>query len=503
MVTISSRSRRLIRYRDSTNLLLDISPTTRNWILGCFLLSYVVYLIHVGIGYLPEWVDHDMIYLFQAYSRDDWNQFQLDYKQRFGRDTPASLESWHRYAKYQQCSETEFYDSLDRDMETFRRQINATGGNLLDYSQVVPSGLAQTNNYMAFQLQQHQLTVIMSRNIHNNQQQQDEIEQNFRWLLRPLVGHSPPISAIFFFDLHDHPTEKSTQDSMPIFTVCRMSYFTDDQPVPSEQQLEALLSDAAVDGTNNGVFLRHSSNAKLPSSKTLANRIVDHAFHPDFPDSYNTRALMMPFHFALEGNDIEPGPAFSKRKDAIVWRGSTTGYDWGASPRFQLVQQYGGTQPYQASSESTTTIDFAFTNVCQNSSTDTLPPETRFAARMGDEETQQNKYIMDVDGNAFTSRFPRLLKSGSVIFKSTRFREWYSERLKPYVDYIPVNYNLTDLLEKIAWVEAHPKAAEQIMQHGRFTSEKYLSKTEMKCYVYRLMLEYHTLFQPQQSASSS
>jgi Glycosyl transferase family 90 len=96
---------------------------------------------------------------------------------------------------------------------------------------------------------------------------------------------------------------------------------------------------------------------------------------------------------------------------------------------------------------------------------------------------------------AFTQRFPRLLQSGSLLFKSTRFREWYTERLKPYVHYIPVNYNLTDLEEKITWAYQHPKAAEQIMKNGNFLSKQFFTRKEINCYVYRLILEYHELFE--------
>ena len=99
---------------------------------------------------------------------------------------------------------------------------------------------------------------------------------------------------------------------------------------------------------------------------------------------------------------------------------------------------------------------------------------------------------------AFTSRFPRMLQSGSLIFKSTRYREWYSERLLPFVDYIPINYNLSDLPAKIAWVHQHPQIAKEIMTHGKYMSKQYLSQREMQCYTYRLMLEYHTLFEEQQ-----
>jgi hypothetical protein len=81
-----------------------------------------------------------------------------------------------------------------------------------------------------------------------------------------------------------------------------------------------------------------------------------------------------------------------------------------------------------------------------------------------------------------------------LLFKSTRFREWYTERLKPYVHYIPVDYNLKDLEDKIAWAHQNPTLAERIVRNGDALSRQFFTPQEMKCYLYRLVLEYHELF---------
>jgi Glycosyl transferase family 90 len=106
----------------------------------------------------------------------------------------------------------------------------------------------------------------------------------------------------------------------------------------------------------------------------------------------------------------------------------------------------------------------------------------------------------------FSSRFPNLLRSGSLVFKSTRYREWFHGRLLPYVDYIPVNYDLTDLVEKVEWVHHHNQQqhlAERIVQHSRQRVEQLLRPAEMQCYMYRLLLEYQTLFEEPPAGPSS
>lgn len=106
--------------------------------------------------------------------------------------------------------------------------------------------------------------------------------------------------------------------------------------------------------------------------------------------------------------------------------------------------------------------------------------------------------LCDVPPNhceAFTERFPKLLRSGSLVFKSTKYREWFSERLQPWVDYIPVNYSLSDLADKIQWAHSHPDLAEAIANHGRSVVERHIRPEDQQCYTYRLMLEYHSLFE--------
>ena len=110
-------------------------------------------------------------------------------------------------------------------------------------------------------------------------------------------------------------------------------------------------------------------------------------------------------------------------------------------------------------------------------------------------QMQKNKYIMDVDGNSFTERFPNLLQSGSLVFKSTRYKEWYTERLVPYEDYIPVNYDQSDLVEKVAWAYRHPDLMNNITKHALKTIQEQVRTEDMRCYVYRLMIEYQTLFE--------
>ena len=138
-------------------------------------------------------------------------------------------------------------------------------------------------------------------------------------------------------------------------------------------------------------------------------------------------------------------------------------------------------------------------------------------------DMQEYKYVMDVDGagtftvwefisfasfakfgtslttvyawTGFTSRFPGHLRSGTLVFKSTKYSEWFYERVRPWVDYVPVNYDLSDLVSKVEWAHFHPEKAESMAKHAREMSYRHIRYEDKLCYMYRLILEYDSLFE--------
>ncbi|KAG8724176.1 F-actin-capping protein subunit alpha [Ceratobasidium sp. 395] len=112
-------------------------------------------------------------------------------------------------------------------------------------------------------------------------------------------------------------------------------------------------------------------------------------------------------------------------------------------------------------------------------------------------EGLDSKYLLDVDGNGWSSRFQRLLASGAVIFKMTIFPEWNSDWLIPYYHYIPIQTDYLDLYDSIAFFAGTPgglagqdKLAERIGTHGHEFVNNHWRWEDMQVYVYRLLLEY-------------
>lgn len=83
------------------------------------------------------------------------------------------------------------------------------------------------------------------------------------------------------------------------------------------------------------------------------------------------------------------------------------------------------------------------------------------------------KYLMDVDGNAndWSGLFWKLY-SNSVVFKvCSHFEQWYYARIKPWVHYVPVMQDLSDLEEKFRWALDHDDECLRIARSGREFAE--------------------------------
>ncbi|KAJ6527546.1 glycosyl transferase family 90-domain-containing protein [Mycena sp. CBHHK59/15] len=106
------------------------------------------------------------------------------------------------------------------------------------------------------------------------------------------------------------------------------------------------------------------------------------------------------------------------------------------------------------------------------------------------EEVYKYKYLLDVDGNTFSGRYLGLLRSGSLVFKSTAFEEYFNDWLRPYEHYIPVKPDLSDLVEKVEWAIAHDDEARLIQEVGTQFAQRVLTDAQNDCYFAAVLLEW-------------
>ncbi|KAJ7721120.1 glycosyl transferase family 90-domain-containing protein [Mycena metata] len=112
------------------------------------------------------------------------------------------------------------------------------------------------------------------------------------------------------------------------------------------------------------------------------------------------------------------------------------------------------------------------------------------------------KYVLDVDGNGWSSRFKRLMNSGSLIFKVSAYPEWFTDRLAPWVHYVPIQNSYTDLLDTLLFFRAHDERGARIAAAGCEWSRRFWREEDLVAYNFRLFLEYARVMSADRAAMS-
>jgi hypothetical protein len=83
------------------------------------------------------------------------------------------------------------------------------------------------------------------------------------------------------------------------------------------------------------------------------------------------------------------------------------------------------------------------------------------------------KYLIDLQGHGFSARAKFLLHTRRPLFYQERkFHEYWFWSLRPFVHYIPVKEDLSDLGQMLAWAESHPSECSEIANNAyKFASE--------------------------------
>src|SRR5206468_5840334 len=83
------------------------------------------------------------------------------------------------------------------------------------------------------------------------------------------------------------------------------------------------------------------------------------------------------------------------------------------------------------------------------------------------------KYLASMDGAvAAWKRVPTILASGSVLLLQHRWEQFFYPGLQPWEHYVPLEHDLSDLLERHVWLRANPERARAIGESGqRFAAE--------------------------------
>lgn len=225
-------------------------------------------------------------------------------------------------------------------------------------------------------------------------------------------------------------------------------------------------------------FCNHPANIPLHS---LSNNygvgpraVLPHPLFSHSKTSLYADILVTP----LEQYDtlVGPDPDWEEKTgNKILWRGSTTGsrYDrgiiWRSTQRVRLALLTNSDRHdinrtvYTTASDGSTLhsfdaplaslnpgyFDVLFTGEplqCTDGACEAMLRHLPFAKEsMTAEEANTYKYILDVDGNGWSGRFHRLMSSKAAVLKSQGYIEWWTDRIQPWVHYIPIKLDYSDL----------------------------------------------------------
>lgn len=107
-----------------------------------------------------------------------------------------------------------------------------------------------------------------------------------------------------------------------------------------------------------------------------------------------------------------------------------------------------------------------------------------------DYEMVNYKYILNIDGNACTwDATAWKLNSGSVIFKvDAPWIQWFYPEYLPYIHYIPIKDDMSDLQEKYQWCEKHPQECERIVENSKKLFQKIYKMNNIIQYIQSIII---------------
>ena len=169
---------------------------------------------------------------------------------------------------------------------------------------------------------------------------------------------------------------------------------------------------------------------------------------------------------------------FIKKKNILVWRGSTTGQDSNSFEDNRLLAV--------SKMIDDKNCDIGLTIVCQGQ----FPDRRLLKKSMSLKQQLEYKYLLSLEGNDVASGLKWQLYSNSVVFmRKPRIVSWAMEdKLEPYVHYIPLLDDFSDFKEKIEWANNNQDKCKEISANATTFIEQFLDEKKER-EIERLVLE--------------
>lgn len=249
----------------------------------------------------------------------------------------------------------------------------------------------------------------------------------------------------------------------------------------------------------NQPLLSHRYDRYLPilsMSKTSKYADVLAPTHEDWARVQSRDDKWFPPCRRYDGDFSTP---WSERKPTAVFRGATTGcgITIDTNPRLKLAyiasvtpSDHDGIPILDAG---ITSFNLRPRKVSGDPYLRTIEPENLpfgTIGRLSPSEQSTYKYIINVDGHVSAFRLSYEMSMGSTLLLiGSPWKIWFTDMLQPYVHYIPVLEDMSNLVKQVKWCRAHDAECEEIAMNALAFFNKYLQKDGILDYMQKTLVD--------------
>lgn len=106
------------------------------------------------------------------------------------------------------------------------------------------------------------------------------------------------------------------------------------------------------------------------------------------------------------------------------------------------------------------------------------------ADRLSKKEQSNYKYILVVEGNVSAHRLATdMLYNSVILYVESQYTVWFQHMLKPYVHYVPIKSDFSDLKSKILWCQKNDNFCQKIAENARNLALSLLTYESLKTHI--------------------
>ncbi|KAK2855667.1 hypothetical protein FQN49_004965 [Arthroderma sp. PD_2] len=464
-----------------------------------------------------------------------------EYKRRYSIEPPPGFEAWYEFAKSHQSPIIDEFDLIYDAISPFWRLSGKEVHEVMNRAQNMPDSELWLCTFYGSQAK--------TQCHHPSRGFDRHIQLLFNTLLKDIPGSLPDVK--FLVNHLDEPRVVVPPPSPEV--VSRGDTLFNLTNLSRRPAWDSITRFCRSGGRRNSQPSQGVETYSLPFVTDLSEH-MDPCSHPEYakmngltlsPTSFRLFEGLVPILSTgsplAMGDILYPSPAYiesefqyddardvewDKKRNNLYWAGSTTGAfatndHWKNyhRQRFVALAQNLETREHRYIREQGSVLgsikssflnsrlyDVAFTKIFQCEMNYCREQRAYFPVKPWADKDKafRSRLVFDIDGNAISGRYYKLLASKSAPLKQTVLREWHDERLMPWVHYIPVSQSMEELPELVSYLtstESGRRRAKEIADQGRDWFSKAFRPVDMSIYTYRLLLELARLQDPDRPAT--